>query len=154
MSVFISQFFAELLVPFGEAPPPPPVVPQARTMRFDAGLGAEWWILPQLAGDNLRDQVVKSFIATGKMTVPQFSVYSKGPGKNINIADMEQGINSATGKRNLPSTTQVQRYARRQANVPGSMLWTVRLEGIWNGEGIRDRVDEIACEVAEQGIRR
>lgn len=156
MSLFISQFVVELLAPFGEQPPPPPVTPEARTMRFDAGLGSDWWVVAQItdSGDNLRDKCVKSFVATGKMTVPQFSIYAKGPQKNIDVAAMEAGTGSATGKKPLPTTTEVQRTARRQLNVPNAMLWTWRLEGIWNGEGIPDRVDEVVIETAAQGIRR
>lgn len=156
MSIFISQFFAELLVPFGEVPPPPVTPPNARTMIFDAGNGAEWYVVLQLSdsSNNLRDKVVKSFIATGKMTVPQFSIYAYGPQKNINMTDIEDGTNSSSGKKSLPSTTQVQRTARRQINIPNAMLHTCRLEGIWDGEGLRDQVHEICYEVADQGIRR
>jgi hypothetical protein len=157
MTLFISQFVVELLAPFGgDVPPPPTPTPEARTVRFDAGLGSNWWIVPQLddSSDNLRDKAVKSFVATGKMTVPRFSIYAYGPADNIDVATIEAGTNSASGKKLLPTTTQVQRSARKQINIPNAMLHTVRLEGTWDGQGIVDRVDEIVYEVARQGIRR
>jgi len=156
MTLHISQFVVELLVPLSEAPPPPPVTPEARTMQFDSGLGASWFLVPQLddSSDNLRDKTVKAFVATGKMTAPFFSIYSYGPQKNINVSDIEEGINSVTGKKRLRSTSQVQRSARVQINVTNAELHTCRLEGRWDGTGMKDRVDEIVYEVAQQGVRR
>lgn len=157
MTVAISQFVVEILVLQGDAPPPPVTPPNAITGRFDAGaLGTNWYLVPQLddSADNLRDKVIKAFVATGKMTNPQFSIYGYGPAEDINVDDIETGINSASGKKALPSTTHVQRTARKQINVPNCMLHTARLEGIWDGTGMKDRIDEIVYEVARQGIRR
>lgn len=156
MSIYISQFFTEVLVPNGDVPPPPTPPPPVSTGRFDAGLGNYWYIVPQLSdsGDELRDKVIKAFHVTGKMTAPYFSVYTYGPAQDIDVDDIEDGINSNSGKKALPSTTQVQRTARKQINCPNAELHTCRLEGTWDGEGMKDRIDEIAYEIARQGIRR
>lgn len=126
-------------------------------MRFDSGgegVFTDWFVVVQISGDNLRDQAVKSFIATGKMTAPKFSIYRFGPGKNIDVAAMEEGTGSATGKRKLPSTSDVQRCDRRTVNVPGAMNHTCRLEGIYDGNGIKDQIHEILYELCDQGVRR
>jgi hypothetical protein len=156
MTIHISQFVTELGVPLSGSPPPPVMPPVAETARFDAGLGNTWYLVPQLtdSGGELRDKVIKAFRATGKMTVPQFSVYAYGPEKEINVTDIEDGVRSSSGKKPLPSTTQVVQSARKQINVPNAMLHTVRLEGTWDGTGMKDRIDEIVYEVAQQGIRR
>jgi hypothetical protein len=134
------------------------VVPSATsgTFRFDAGLGTSWYLVPQLtdSGVELRDKVVKAFRATGKMTVPQFSVYGYGPEDEVNVTAIENGTDSNTGKIALPDSALVVQSPRQQVNVPNSVLHTIRLEGVWDGEGIPDRIDEIVYEVAQQGVRR
>ena len=156
MTLHISQFVVELLVPLSEAPPPPPVTPRVETVRFDAGAGSSWYLVAQLtdSGIELRDKTVKAFRATGKMTVPQFSIYGYGPTKAINVTDIEDGINSNTGKLALPTTTQVVQTARKQLNVANVMTHTFRLEGVWDGTGEPDRIDEVVYEVAQMGVRR
>jgi hypothetical protein len=120
------------------------------------GLVVNWWIVPQLSdsGIELRDKVIKSFRATGKFTNPKFQVYGYGPQQDINVDDIEEGVNSRTGAVVMADTTQVQQSKRFQVNVPNSMLHTVRLQGMYPGTGERDRVDEIVYEVSQQGIRR
>jgi hypothetical protein len=125
--------------------------------RFDArGGGSSWYLIPQLSdgGIELRDKTIKAFRPTGKMTNPYFSIYKSGSQEPIVVSDMEDGINSATGKIPLPTTTEVEVYARTQINVANAMLYTWRLEGVWDGEGDVDRIDEVTVEVAQQGIRR
>jgi hypothetical protein len=88
------------------------------------------------------------------MTSPQFSIYKNGSQEPIVVSDIEDGINSATGKIPLPTTTEVEVYARIQVNVANAMLYTWRLEGVYDGVGDPDRIDECTVEVAVQGIRR
>ena len=156
MTLHISQFVTELLVPLSVAPPPPPVTPTVESVRFDAGSGSSWYLVAQLtdSGVETRDKTVKAFRATGKMTVPQFSIYGYGPQRSVNVTDIEDGVNSNTGKRPMRTTTEVQQSARKQINVANVMLWTWRLEGVWDGSGEPDRIEEVVCEVAQQGIRR
>lgn len=149
---FVSQFV--LLVGRGPEVVPPTETP-VDTFTFDEGLGNEWFIALQLSdsGDELRDKVVKSVRVTGKTTRAMIKVYGYGPLENVNVSDIEEG----TGQRvtqPMPDTTQVQQSKRFPINVPHSMMHTVRVEGIDDGAGIRDRIDEIVYEVSRQGIRR
>lgn len=156
MTLHITQFVTEVLVPLSETPPPPVVTPRVEAQRFDArGGGSSWYLIPQLSdgGIELRDKTIKAFRPTGKMTNPQFSIYKNGSQEPIVVTDMEDGINSATGKIPLPTTTEVEVYARTQINVANAMLYTWRLEGVSGGEDV-DRIDEVTVEVAVQGIRR
>jgi hypothetical protein len=134
---------------------PPPVGGMA-TKRFDAGTGNSYWLLPQLSdsGIELRDKVVKAVRITGKVTDAAFKVYGYGATEELNIASMEAGTNSRTGAVAIPDSTGVKSTQRYQVNVPGSALHTVRIEGEWGGDDIKDRVDEVIVELAEQGARR
>jgi len=127
------------------------------TKRFDAGTGnADWWILPQLSdsGVELRDKTIKAVRITGKVTEASFEVYGYGATEELDIASMIAGTNSRTGAVAIPDTTGVESTQRFQVRVPRSALHTVRVEGTWDGEGIKDRIDEIEYEIAEQGVRR
>jgi hypothetical protein len=156
VTLHITQFVTEVLVPLSEVPPPPTVTPRVETARFDArGGGSSWYLVPQLSdgGVELRPKTVKAFRATGKMTSPQFSVYGYRPQEPIVVSDIEDGINSTTPKIPLPTTTDVEVYARTPIDVAGAMVYTWRLEGTWDGVGDPDRVDEVICELAVQGGR-
>jgi hypothetical protein len=134
----------------------PSAVGDTATKRFDAGIGNSWWLLPQLSdsGVELRDKVIKAVRVTGKVTDAAFKVYGYGATEELDIASMIAGTNSRTGEVAIPDSTGVKSTQRYPVNVPGSALHTVRVEGTWDGENIKDRVDEIEYEIAEQGARR
>lgn len=120
------------------------------------GLNVSWWVVPQLSdsGVELRDKTIKAFRATGKMTNPQFQIYGYGPEDGIDVDALEAGTGSSTGPIFMDDTTLVTQTPRHQLNVVNSMTHTCRLAGMWPGTGEPDRIDEIAYEVAQQGIRR
>lgn len=126
------------------------------TKRFDAGSTNRWWIIPQLSdsGIELRDKVIKAVRITGKVTNANFKVYKFGATEPIDVDAMEAGTGSATGAVAIPDSTLVVSTRRYQVNVPGAALHTIRLEGEWEGDDIKDRIDEIEYEIAEQGVRR
>lgn len=149
---------SQLVVELGYSPTTTPPT-DSPTPVFAFGLGAlevNWWLVPQLSdsGIELRDKVVKSFRATGKLSNPKFQVYGYGPTQEIDMDDIEEGINSRTGLIIMPDTNQVAQSKRFPVNVPNCMTHTVRLQGMYPGTGERDRIDEIVYEVAQQGIRR
>lgn len=152
---YISQLCIEYAT--GDTIPPPPPGPSTSTFTFDEGEEAvEWWIIPQLtdSGVELRDKVVKAVRVTGKVTSANAKVYRYGPTDPVVVSDLEDGLNSATGAVTLSNTTNVAQSQRLPVNVPNAMLSTVRIAGTWSGTGIRDRVDEILYELAQQGVRR
>jgi hypothetical protein len=151
--VQISQLTIELLR--GPEVIPPTDTPVG-TFTFDEGLGNDYFLLLQLSDirEERRDHCVKSFLTTGKRSNVKVKIYGKGPLEDINVDDMEEGVNSNTGPIIVNDCAQVQRSKRYQVNVPNSMVSTLRYEGMWNGTGERDRIDEIVIELAEQGIRR
>lgn len=151
---FISQLCIEYSV--GDIIPPPPAPPSTGTFVFDEGGSVEWWIIPQItdSGVELRDKIVKAVRVTGLVTDADVKVYTYGPADPVVVADLEDGVNSITGAVPLDDTTDVSQSQRWQVNCPNAMLSTVRVAGIWDGVGPRNRIDEIAYEVAQMGVRR
>jgi hypothetical protein len=141
------------------APPPPQVT---RTYTFDAGRDVEgnarshYWLAlqPSDSGDELRSKIVKAGRVTAKLTNASFKIYKWDVGEPINVTDIEQGINAATRAQKLPDVPQVTQSARKQVNVPNACLHSFRVQGTWEGDAIKDRIDEIVYEVARQGVRR
>lgn len=144
-----------------EEPPPPDPPKVVRTSRFDgnetgSGARSHYWLAPQPtdSGDELRSKNVKSLRLTGKVTNASAQVYGYDVGQPINVADVEQGQNASTRRQRFPDTEHVSQSARKQVNVPNAVLWTVRIQGTWEGDDQKDRIDEIVIEVAKQGVRR
>jgi len=157
----VTQVLAEVVFSATVTPPVIPT-PTVKSSTFDAGIGGEgnggeWFLCAQLTDSSIedRDKVVKSFRVTGKLTSGQYAIYGYAPSENIDVAAIEAGTGSRTGQKTLPNSARVVQSARQQLNVSNAMLHTVRLSGIWTEDGsIKDRIDEICVEVAQQGIRR
>lgn len=126
------------------------------TKRFDAGTGTAWYLIPPPcdSGDELRDSVVKAVHFVGKLTSPNFRVYKYSPGDVIDVSAIMAGTGSATGSVSMTTTTGVARTPRKQINVKNAMIWIIRLAGDCTGTSSLDRIDEIAVESAQQGVRR
>lgn len=153
-TTYISQVVIEFSL--GEEVPPPPPEPATGTFVFDEGGGVEWWIVPQLTDSSieLRDKVIKAVRVTGLVADADVKVYTYGPSDPVVVSDLEDGVNSVTGAVALPDTTNVAQSPRLTVNCPNAMLSTVRVAGVWDGTGQRQRVDEILYELAQQGVRR
>lgn len=144
-----------------EAPPPPAPPSVVRTGTFDgndigSGERSHYWLAlqPSDSGDELRSKVVKAIRVTGKLTNASAQLYKWDVGEPINVTEVEQGINAATRPQHLPDVTQVTQSARKQVNVPNAVLHSARVQGTWEGDGVKDRIDEIVVEQAKQGVRR
>lgn len=149
--VQVSQFL--LLVSYGPLVPPPAAV---RTFRFDAGNRSHYWLAlqPSDSGDELRSKVLKAGRVTGKMTNSSFLFYKWDVGQPINVRNVEMGVEADTRAQKIPDVPEVTQSARKQVNVPNACLHTMRVQGTWEGDEIKDRLDEIVYEQARQGVRR
>lgn len=149
---------SQLTIELGRGPEVvPPADSPSSTFVFDEGLGTTWYIVPQLtdSGVEMRDEVVKSVSVRGKVTNASFGVFGYGAIDDVDVEAIEAGnINSLTGVRVLPDTNLVQRSKRYPVNAHNIANHTIRVQGMWNGTGMRDRIDEIVYEVAIQGVRR
>lgn len=144
-----------------EEPPPPDPPKVVRTATFDgnevgSGQRSHYWLAaqPTDSGDELRSKVVKGVRVTGKVTNASLQVYGYDVNRPINVTDVEQGENASTRPQHVPDVTHVTQSALKQVNVPNAALWTVRIQGTWEGDDSKDRIDEIVCVVARQGVRR
>lgn len=164
----LSQFIADVLATTGrdqvsqvtiELLRGPVVIPPSSnpvgTFTVGAGLGNPYDLTLQLSdtGIELRDKVVKDPRVTGRFTSAKLKIYGYGPKEDINVEDIENG----TGFKvmvTIDNCSQVRHSRILPLNVKNAMTHTARIEGIWDGVGIPDRVDEIVYQVARQGIRR
>ena len=148
----ISQITIELLR--GPEVIPPEDNPVS-TFTVGAGLRVDWFLALQLSdtGIELRDKVVKDPRVTGKFTSGKLKVYGYGPKEDIDVGDIEDGINEKAMLL-LDDSDEVQHSKLLKVNVKNSMTHTVRIEGRGAATGIPDRVDEIVYQVARQGVRR
>lgn len=131
-----------------------------RTEVFDEGEGSEYYLVALItdSGDELRSNNVKSVRTTGRRTNASAMVYGYDVNDPINVEDLEAGVRSSTRMVTRPQafrdSTDVAQSERKPVNISNAVLWTVRLEGDDTGNEERDRIDEIVCEVAKQGVRR
>lgn len=125
------------------------------TMEFDTGIGSEWYLVPPIvdSGMETRSKTIKSVRVTGKITNASAQIYGYDVSDPIVTDDLESGTNASVTVA-LSDTTQVAQSPREQVNIPNSVLWTSRIEGNDINEDTRDRVDEIAVEASEIGVRR
>lgn len=139
--------------------PPPPDAPITRTFQFDAGIGSNWYLIPQLSdsGDELRSKQVKAAHLTGRVHNCSFMSYAYNPEQPIKMDELEAGersyVRTVTRPQSFPDTEHVEQTRRRQVNVVGT-LHTIRVEGSDVGQPERDRIEEVVYEVSEQGVRR
>lgn len=151
-----TAIISQLTIELGRGPEVvPPADAPVGTFTVGAGLGLDWFLALQLSdsGEELRDKVIKSLRATGKVTRAKMKVYGYGPKENIQVEDIEDGVGQKVLV-SLDDTTQVQQTKRLPVNVKNAMMHSLRIEGIWDGVGIPDRVDELVYEIARQGRRR
>jgi len=153
--VQVTQVVVELMTPFVDTPV---ITTSASTMRFDAGLGSEWWVLAQLSdsGNELRSKSVKAAYVIGKVTNANLRVYRFDVGQEIDVQGMEDDERLVGATRALPltDTANVAQSARKQINVTNGVMHTIRVSGDDTGLENRDRLDQLTYEVAIQGVRR
>lgn len=158
MTEHISQFSVELWAPAGGETPPPTVTPSTGTFTFDGGQRQDWMLLlqPSDSGDPLRTKLVKAFNVIGRMTNPQAMVYKWDVLEGIDVDDAVDGLNSATGAIDIPSTTEVTQTRRYQVNVTNAAQHSLRLSGTWDASvnSAKDQIHRIVYELASWGIRR
>lgn len=130
-----------------------------RTYQWDdtqAAQSVAWFLAWQLSngGSENRDKTVRSFFATGRFTEATGDIYAYGAQSAINVADIEDGTNSASGAIALANTTEVTEEPRTQVLVPNANMFAPRVGGTWAGTGDKDRVEEVVLEWAISGVRR
>jgi len=127
-----------------------------QTMRFDAGNGSEWYLVPPPtdSGHELRSKTMKAMRATGKLTNASMQAYGYDIGDPIDTDALESGDGASTRSQRLTDSSQVAQHPRKPINVKNAVLHTVRISGDDRGQAKRDEIHEIVVEVAIQGVRR
>ena len=127
------------------------------TYRFDTGTGpTPWYAVPQFSdsGDSQRKKRLGPGVyASGKITNGQMKFYGAGSGQKIPVNRIEDGTDPLMTIQ-LNNSGGVIEGARRQINVRGVKLHTARLEGVWDGLGSRDRIEDFSYETDIYGVRQ
>ncbi len=135
---------------------------QTRTYRFDEPdadnpiTEMSYYLIWQPSDDGAEEESKRlhSIRPVGKFTDMKIQVHGARPGGEINIADMETGSDSYSGDIVFGNTTILTRYLRKKIKVQNLGMYAIRLSGVWDGFGAKDRLDEIAIEVSVHGRPR
>lgn len=129
-----------------------------QTFRWNqaAGSPVEYFAAPQLqdGGSENQNKAVRSMRVTGKLTSGVMQLHGYDSAVNINITDIENGTNSASGSIAIGTQTEVQKLARAPMNFPNLAIFTARVSGTYSGSGDADRIDEVVLELEITGNRR
>lgn len=128
-----------------------------KTYEFDraSGESVSWyaaWGLQEVS--EFEEVEIEAVRVTAKAGASNVQIYGVSAADDIVVADIESGDNSTSGDIALPATTTSTRYQEIELNLPEAGLFTVRIEGTWNGATTKDRVDEVALlPVLREGER-
>lgn len=130
---------------------------QYDTWRYDtgSGLAVPWYIAWNYIdnGAEITAKAIRKLRPKGKFTVSNVQVYAVTPDTEIDVADLETGDNPAFEVL-LDSSTEVKQYEVTKCRVRNAMMWTARIDGVWDGFGIKDQVHELAVELDVYGQMR
>lgn len=114
------------------------------------------WYLAWQSMDNSsesRDKSLTAIRVTGKLTSAAISIHAASPGDVIDRADIEVGTDPRALVI-LDDSVDVTRYEREKVKVHNLSLWTARISGTWNGQGRKDRLDELVIEGQPHGVSK
>lgn len=114
------------------------------------------WYLAWQSMDNSsesRDKSLTAIRVTGKLTDASVSIHAASPGDVIDQADIEGGTDSRATIA-LDDSTEITRYERAKVRIHNLSLWTARISGTWNGQGRKDRLDELIIEGRPHGVSK
>ena len=131
------------------------------TYRFDGGLDSGETVFWQLAwgfsdeGDENRTKTIKYPAVIGKTTDASLGIFGTFAGEAVDVAALETGNSaSKTGAVALVDSSVVERKSRLQVSVSQLSNYAIGVEGTWAGAGMKDRIDEVSCEVMISGARK
>lgn len=90
---------------------------------------------------------------TGKLTNASVTIHAASPGDTINRSQIESGSGSRV-QVTFPNSSNVVRHERKKVRVRNLSIWTARIEGSWDGTGIKDRLEELIIEGQPHGVTK
>jgi hypothetical protein len=136
---------------------------QVDTFRFDEGNQpgetaevVSWQIAWQFSddGDDRLAKIVKGLSLTAKTTNASFGIFGSRSGSLIDTDALEKGSNFALFSQPIPNSAEITVSEWKKFVVRELLLYTVAVEGVWNGAGVKDRVDEVNLYVEKGGLRK
>ena len=137
---------------------------QMRTYRFDGydegetvpAVPTPYYLIWQPSDDGLKDnsKVVHGFAPMGKFTNLKIQVHGARPGGTLKVEDMEKGINYLGSEIAVEDSDDVTVYLQHRTHIKNLSNYAVRLSGVWDGVGIKDRLEELEISVGVHGRKR
>jgi len=130
------------------------------TYRFDTGSGSSvnWYLAWAYSDDGLEQnaKLIKGFRVTGRLDDATLGIFGSASDSEIDVDALEtNNSGSLSGAIALDDATgNVKINEWNKIRVPNTLLYSVRIEGTWNGTGEKSRVDEIVLEVNAGGLRK
>lgn len=132
---------------------------QTRTYRFAAGesglTSMPYYLVWQPSDDGAEStsKQIHSFRPSGKFKSMKVQIHGATPGNVISVANMEDGT-SALGEVSFADSTAVTRYLRSKCRFKNLATYALRLSGTWDGNNIKDRLEELVVEISAHGRER
>jgi hypothetical protein len=132
---------------------------EVNTYRFDTESGetVPYYIAFQYSSgdDEYRQKKIKHPRVTGKFTSATIGIHGATASDDIDVTTLEAGNSgSLSGSLSIANSTEVTVYEKIEAEVNGLSVYTIRVDGTWNGTGMKDRIDEICIQEITVGSRR
>ncbi len=136
---------------------------ETSTFRFDGFEEGEattvtsmpYYLVWQPTDDGMEDmsKVLYSLRPQGKGQSVKIQIHGARPGQELNVSDMETGTNFIA-EISFDDTAAITRYLQTQIRVKNLANYAIRYSGVWDGTGMKDRLDELVVEVGTHGRRR
>lgn len=110
-----------------------------------------WQYMDQGAED--RNKKIDAVRITAKGKDVNVQIHAASPGDEIDRDDIEDGVNARISV-DFADSTEVTRYERKKIKSKNLSIWTVRYSTIWDGTGIRDRLDELIISGDVHGTKK
>lgn len=129
------------------------------TWRYDTGAGQDvpWYVTWTLddSGVEMIGKIIRKLRPRGKFTNAKIQIYGALPDSDVDVTDLETG-NNPLFEADLDDSTVVKTYGILKTRVKDLSMWTVRLEGTANWDGLteKDQVHEIALQIDVSGQER
>lgn len=138
---------------------------QTKTYRYSAGetglTSMPWYLVWQISDDGIENvsKRLHSIRLQGKFKTPVVQIHGARPSEKISATNMENGAQTDagtyfSGNISFADSTGVTRYLQKNVRIKNLANYAVRVSGTWDGNNIKDRLEEVVLEISTHGRPR